>query len=759
MHNQIPEELRLLDQWVAVGPDKMPLDPRTMTKASVVKPSTWGTFEEALASSKHGVGFVISKEDPYTFIDLDDPTTKTNIDGSPKYTPEECEEIWFRQQKIMEHIDSYTELSQSGKGAHIIVKGSIPYGVHRDAIEMYSDSRYMICTGDVFKDEPINEHQEMLDILYNEMTPVAREILVQEDGDLSDEEIWDIAINAENGEKFLDLFEGRLEQHYTSQSEADFGLLSIIAFYTRDNEQVRRIFRMSKLGQRRKAQRNDKYINFALEKIRAKQPPPITEEQLAKLSQLAKPKAKPKSCKIPPMPTFEKEERKPPPKPKPKPSNNHLDFPPGLIGEVANYIYAHSIRPVREISLGAALAFVAGIAGRSYNISGTGLNQYLILVAKTGVGKEGAANGINSLINEVRQKIPMIDGFVGPGVFASGQALLKVLADKPVFLSILGEFGLTLQQICDKKANSADKMMRRVLLDLYGKSGWSQTMQASVYSDKEKNIDSVKAPAVTILGETTPHTFYEGLDEDKVAEGLIPRFSIIEYNGSRPERNRDRLYKPPLELVKKVTDLTTIVLTMANNGTNCRVEYEQEARKLLDKFDQEADRYMNKSDQEVILQLWNRAHLKALKMAALLAVGNDFHNPTITLEQAEWAIQFVREDIDAISRKFSEGEVGTGDHRQDSDLIRICNDFYELQEKQKVNYKVPKKLLDSQLIPYAYLYDRLKRLATFKNSTMGARRSIDEAIRVAVESGFLEEIDRKDIRKHFSINQRCFMIS
>ena len=59
---------------------------------------------------------------------------------------------------------------------------------------------------------------------------------------------------------------------YGSQSEADMALLSIIAFYTRDNDQVRRIFRCTGLGKRDKATKDNRYLNTALRKLRAGEP-------------------------------------------------------------------------------------------------------------------------------------------------------------------------------------------------------------------------------------------------------------------------------------------------------------------------------------------------------------------------------------------------------------------------------------------------------------------------------------------------------
>lgn len=764
MLDNIPMELRERAQWVAVDLDKIPYNPTSGRRASVIDSSTWGTLEQAIAAGKAAVGFVLDKEDPYAIIDLDDPETKTNPDGSKRFSPDECLEILARQQKIMDHCNSYTELSQSGKGHHIIVKGTLKSGVNRDAVEMYSDSRHMICTGNVIKNVAITEHQEILDILYKEMSPPPTAVLVQEDGDDSDADIVDRALNAANGKKFLDLSNGQMEGYYTSQSEADFSLLSIIAFYTRDNEQVRRIFRMTALGKRDKAMRNDKYINFALEKIRAKQPP------LIDISKLRLPEIKKASPPRPPekINGVKKDLPKPPPKkngvkkaiPKPpqKKKPGAMDYPPGLVGEIAEYIYSTAIRPVREVALTAALALTAGIAGRSYNISGTGLNQYIILIAKTGAGKEGAAAGIDQLISAVRPKIPMIDSFIGPGAFASGQALVRQLDEQPVFLSIMGEFGLTLQQLCDAKASGPQIMMRKVLLDLYGKSGWNKMLRASVYSDKDKNTNNIQAPNVTIFGESTPNTFYDGLDQSHIAEGLIPRFSIVEYKGDRPPKNKNAFHPPKEALVKKFAQMVTISLTTTNNNSCCQVEVDSNAAKLYDDFDILADGHINSSNGEVETQLWNRAHLKALKMGALLAVGVNPHNPIITQDLAEWAIRFVNADIKAITVKFNKGDIGTGDHKLEADVRRIVEQYWTLSDKQKRNYKVPKAVEGYRVIPFAYLKFRLKMLSSFKSDFRGANRAIESTLKAMVDAEELDLMPEIQVRKEFRIRQAIYSI-
>jgi hypothetical protein len=709
MRHNIPLELRELPQWVCTNADKIPLNPRTGQAASVSDPRTWSTFKEASERGSKYVGFVLTSWDPYTIIDLDNKPEKPCT-----------QEEWARHQKILEYFDSYTERSASGTGYHVIVKGTIPLGARRDNVEVYSTGRYMICTGDVVRQSPITNHQELLDQLYAEIAPdVYVTDMFEYEAVLDDEEVIAMGDRAVDGEKFTDLCNGDYEKYgYPSQSEADFALLSMFAFYTRDNDQVRRLFRFSALGKREKAIKDNRYIDTCLKKIRAKEPPPvdISKLTLKPTVELAQ--------------EVEVEE-------KVMSTGWQLTWPPGLVGEIAQYVLDTTVRPVPEIALSAAIAICAGVCGRSYNISDYGLNQYIILLAKTGTGKEGAATGIDNLIAAVRQTVPTIDNFMGPSAFASGQALIKELNERPCFLSILGEFGLTLQQLCDPRANSAEVMLKKVLLDLYSKSGWRRILRPNVYSDKEKNTAPVQAPNVTILGEATPESFFLKLDSQHIAEGLIPRFTVVEYTGPRTVRNRNANCPPSQELVDKFVDLATIGLTMANNHTCATVQMDKGAVTLLDAFDTFADDKINNSGTDVTTQLWNRAQLKALKMAGLIAVGVDPHNPIVTKEIAQWSVDFVANEITAMATRFSKGDTGDITNNQENDIRRAIDDYFAMNEKTLLGYKVPKQLVGQAVVPFHYLRRRARALSSFKSDKKGQAKGLEEILKEMVKAEVL----------------------
>lgn len=137
----IPAELRALPNWVCFNERKEPINPRTGSLASSIDPSTWSDFETALRAAERfrlkGVGFVFTLESKIVGIDLDkcrDPDTGAI-------------EPWA--QEIIDAMDSYTEISPSRTGVHILVKGVLPTGRRRKGkIEMYDSGRFFTMTGD-----------------------------------------------------------------------------------------------------------------------------------------------------------------------------------------------------------------------------------------------------------------------------------------------------------------------------------------------------------------------------------------------------------------------------------------------------------------------------------------------------------------------------------------------------------------------------------------------------------------------------------
>ncbi len=152
---QVPPELVAMPQWVgwdwvwdaARGEwTKVPHNPRTGSHASATNPTTWTDFDTALtAMERHGwagVGFVVTRDDPFTGVDLDRCRNPQTGALDPWAT------------EIVATLDSYTEVTPSGTGVRIWVIGTVigrlpggKEGTRRGPIEIYSGSRYFTVTG------------------------------------------------------------------------------------------------------------------------------------------------------------------------------------------------------------------------------------------------------------------------------------------------------------------------------------------------------------------------------------------------------------------------------------------------------------------------------------------------------------------------------------------------------------------------------------------------------------------------------------
>ncbi len=712
LYNNIPNELKQLKQWVICNDTetKVLLNPHTGKPASVTNPNSWGSYLDCLNTNSKHIGFVFTKDDPYVVIDLDD---KPHDPATPE------------QRKRFEHIintfDTYSEISQSGFGVHLICKGPIFSGHRREHVELYSKDRYVIITGNLLGNaKPIADRSELVSILHKELGPVAGSTpLLWLPATMPDNEVLRMAGEARNGSgsKFQALWRAdpaiiaELNQGTGGQSEADNSLLSLLAFYSQSDEQVIRLFRQSGLGQRDKAYRDD-YVHNGLSKIRASfyKPPVDFTELDANLRKAQKKAIKPT-----------------------------IDFPKGLVGDIAQYIFDTSKRPVKEISLTASMALVTSIVQRAYNVSHTGLNQYFILIAGTGRGKEEGRKGIKRIIKACRSQLMMldtvsiVDDFVGSSGFESGQGLVRNIADKPCSLSMLGEFGDTLAEMTSSRVNPNVKRISTVLRDVYHQSGHTDSFIGSAYADMAKNVKDVKSPNLTIYAEGAIETFFEAIDPSQIANGLLPRFLILEYSGKRGYSQNVTDIDVPQNIIDRLKDLYLSVYATMKNENVCEVKLDKDAEALLGNagyYDNHTTDLINDGVGASISELWNRSHLKAMKIAAVLAVCDNYIDPCINKEQAEWAINLTTVTTQNLISKFDSGEISFGDTKQDSDFKKAFLGYLEMSpRKRRSTYNIGDELSHhQQAVPYTALKNNLRRRSSFVNDRRGATAALDTVI-------------------------------
>ncbi len=145
----IPQELKDVPQWVLWRYEDGRKVPYQVSgyRASSTNPEHWSTFDVAREAYDRGgysgVGFVFTDDDAYCGIDLDDcRVASTGVLAD-----------WATE--IISRLNSYAEVSPSGTGVKLIVRGNPgatgqrPYD--NGKVEVYKSRRYFTITGQVVK--------------------------------------------------------------------------------------------------------------------------------------------------------------------------------------------------------------------------------------------------------------------------------------------------------------------------------------------------------------------------------------------------------------------------------------------------------------------------------------------------------------------------------------------------------------------------------------------------------------------------------
>ena len=274
-HSGMLSELQPLNQWVvwrgeleAGKRKKVPYNPNYRNvHASVKIPKSWGSLPDALTALQSGnfsgIGFMITP--PLVFIDLDHSfakTTKTITDP--------------QAQAIVRELNSYTEVSPSGTGLHILAYGQLPgRGIHT-GIEIYGQERFTTITTDHLAETPftIERRQDALAALYHRFAPV-RENEVQNTrvGVGSGNALTELPPEATNDPLLQQLLRGDTTG-FVSASNADFVLVLKLLHWTGDNEALtRKLFVESGLYREDKTERKTgqtTYLDMTIRNARRK---------------------------------------------------------------------------------------------------------------------------------------------------------------------------------------------------------------------------------------------------------------------------------------------------------------------------------------------------------------------------------------------------------------------------------------------------------------------------------------------------------
>jgi len=257
----VPSELKQREQWLCYrvdNGDKIPKAPRWTVDGDYIKKigvqsnDEWATFDEASAfvdetqqrlsddEALDGVGFVLTEDDPYAFLDLD-------------YFIEDGE-MTEAARDILDETYTWTEVSQSGEGLHAfchVDDWDDSFKSRNDdvGVELYYSNRFCAVTGDTVTEYPktVKERDNAVRTIQEdhlERSPGSKKsmepIEAPDEFNSDDVKVQEVVETAKAyDDEFEELYEGR---HICSNdaSASDLYFISKCLFWAKGDERLAR---------------------------------------------------------------------------------------------------------------------------------------------------------------------------------------------------------------------------------------------------------------------------------------------------------------------------------------------------------------------------------------------------------------------------------------------------------------------------------------------------------------------------------------
>jgi RepB DNA-primase from phage plasmid len=383
-----------------------------------------------------------------------------------------------------------------------------------------------------------------------------------------------------------------------------------------------------------------------------------------------------------------------------------LDAPGGMVSKLAHWIYGTSPSPIAEFSIMSAVVLHAALYGRKYvTPDGLGLNIYAVLIAGSGFGKDRPLKAMKQIATSINRGY-----LIGPNDVSSDSAIEYVLRHHPCLVLPLDEFGMVLSA-SGKMADPYARARRKSLLELFSSStsDWVAKVRAADAGKKDKPPKSpIICPTLSVLGATTPSTFYNGLEGEAFSSGLMARLLVISVDKLPLLQSIDGVPEVPEDLV---ADLKQAMAMIPRGGVLAEVLKQDSTIKPHFVAAGWADN--NAKDRLMQVRHWareigiaderrglivNRAGDYTSKLATIRAISRDPSNTLVRVEDIEWAFGIVLDSIATVedgADRFMSGSPFEALCKAIIEAVRTCKDpkglkNAELLRKQGVSQADPR---------------------------------------------------------------------
>lgn len=698
---------------------KPPVNPHNGYGASHSSPATWGTYEEALRRCEHdglaGVGFVLADGDDLSGLDLDGC-----IDAETGVL-----DPWA--QEIVELGETYAEISPSGIGIRFFALGKVERGVKHDpaGVEVYGKQRFLTVTGNHLPWTPTeirpaprtiamllarvehfkaaaqaakqaSAHGEHATLNLHFPRPGPRPASGSGDGNGYFRAVNDQAMRSlsswvpslfpaarrygtTGGYRITSKALGRDLQEdlsITPSGIVDFGVHDMGDAQDGKRTPIDLVLEHGGVADAiAAAEWLCGRLGFTPEHFGWGQ----QDRELAEAgSEIARRLVETATGTIIDAETGEVIEDDPAPANQVEEINTPLDenwlHPPGLVGEIADWIVATSRRPNRPLAIAAAIVTIGTVCGRHLaGPTASGTHLYIACIGDTGVGKDWPLKSVTRLLQASK-----LANLATTGKFMSVTSIENAVIDSPCLVATIDEMGAFFAKIMNRRASSHEAGMGALLRELWSNNFDNFTTSARA---KQKAI-TIQAPAFSLFGVSTADEFYNSMSGASLENGFINRLLIIRAakRARRPETvNRDLARNVPQSIVKALQailppeasggNLTGGVMAFSQvSGRDFQV-VPWAVQAAEDRFLAFEDEIFDRIDSDAeVRPFLGRTVEMAIRLATIRAVGIAGRRAKVGLDDLEWGIALARSSADVMLKDVLQ-TMAENDHQANYKLV------------------------------------------------------------------------------------------
>lgn len=337
---------------------------------------------------------------------------------------------------------------------------------------------------------------------------------------------------------------------------------------------------------------------------------------------------------------------------------SYISEPPGIMGEIARWINATAPKLQPELAVAAAIALCSTVMGRNYRSQfGNWTSLYMVMVAKSTEGKEHPQACVERILTAAG-----LENLIGGSGYTSAGAVYSALLKAPAHIATIDELGKLLK-ISRASGQAHSEAAIDKLIEAFGRGDGvmrpptysTMTLSKAQAAGTERMVHN---PSITLLGATTPGTFYSALTTDLIMDGFLGRCVVVESSQPRQTTRLVPRTDPPARIIDwcKAVYITGQVdgnlagVPIADQPASpIELPFDEACTPMMQALEAKLNDIKDESEGEGLDVILGRTVEKSMRLAMIVAKASDPKAKVIKAAHLDWAIAYIQHyDIELV---------------------------------------------------------------------------------------------------------------